>query len=53
MRYSIFLLLGLIYTLVAVIAFFVVRMMRREARLAAANSSGVSVEPPADPKPSL
>jgi len=31
MRYSIFILLFFIYTLLAVIAFFVVRMMRRES----------------------
>ena len=33
MRYSIFLLLFFVYALLGVIAFFVVRMMRRETRV--------------------
>jgi hypothetical protein len=41
MRYSIFLLLGFLYTLATVIAFYVVRMMRRESRQAAERESGV------------
>lgn len=36
MRYSIFILLFFIYALLAVIAFYVARMMRREARLQSA-----------------
>ena len=39
MRYSIFLLLFLIYALLTVIGIYVVRMMRRETRLEAAGPS--------------
>jgi hypothetical protein len=39
MKYSIFILLVLLYSLVSVIVFFVVRMIRREARSMPAASS--------------
>lgn len=52
MKYSIFLLLALIYTIVSVISFFVIRMMRREARMVVVDPSSESVGLSANLKPS-
>ena len=54
MRYSIYLLLGFIYTLMTVIVVYVVRMMRREARLEAqrkAAAAAVQTGPAPLPEP--
>jgi len=45
MKFSIFILLFLVYALVGMIVFFVVRMMRRETRCQAARLPAASPQP--------